>query len=289
MILAQKLQDIADTQGRSHLTLSHGIRTGWGNPKLRIGPMKMFFDGSLIGRTAALHQGYVGEPQNRGFFATPPEKLRDWILRGHASGWQLAVHAIGDRAIDYVLDCYSEALAETPRPDHRHRIEHCALVSLAMIDRITKMGVIPVPQQHFIGELGDGFRSVLGSPRARWCYPQRSFLEQGVPIPGSSDRSVIEGAPLLGIHDAVNQKTDSGADYVPEEKITPEEALRAYTLHSAHASFEADLKGSLEAGKLADLAILGADPTAVNPVEIAHIPVQGTVVGGRLLYEKDLD
>jgi len=288
MILAEKLNEITGAEGESFLGLTQGIRTGWGNDHLRIGPIKLFFDGSLIGRTAALNQGYAVEPDNIGFFATPEEKLKDWIIRGHRSGWQLAVHAIGDRAIEYVLDCYEGVIKDFPRSDPRHRIEHCGLVNPSIIDRIQKLGVIPVLQQHFIGELGDGFRSVLGSDRTRWCYVQRSFLDKGIPIPGSSDRFVIKGAPLLGIHDAVNQKTDSGLDYVPEEKITPEEAIRAYTLHSAYASFEENTKGSLEAGKLADLTILGADPTTVDPTEIAHIPVQGTIVNGELLYEKDL-
>ena len=288
MILAEKMLEISGAEGRSFIGLSQGIRTGWGDDRLRIGPMKMFFDGSLIGKTAAMNEGYVTDPDNIGFFATSEEKIRDWIMRGHRSGWQLAIHAIGDRAISYILDCYEEALKQFPRPDHRHRIEHCGVVNPRIIDRIEKLGVIPVPQQHFIGELGDGFRTVLGPERNRWCYPQRSFLDRGIPIPGSSDRFVVNGAPLLGIHDAVNQKTDSGADYVPEEKITAEEALRMYTLHSAYAGFEENIKGSLEAGKLADLTLLGADPTAVAPAEIAHIPVQGTIVDGEVLYEKDL-
>jgi predicted amidohydrolase YtcJ len=248
----------------------------------------MFFDGSLIGRTAALYEGYDPEPENKGFFATPEEQMRDQIIRGHRNGWQLAVHAIGDRAVAYILDCIEEAQKKFPRPDPRHRIEHCALVSPTIIDRLHDLGVIPVPQQHFIGELGDGFRTVIGDARTRWCYPQRSYLDRGIPVPGSSDRFVVQGAPLLAIHDAVNQKTDSGADYVPEEKITAEEAIRAYTLHSAYASFEENIKGSVEAGKLADLTVLGADPTRVNPTEIADIPVQGAIVGGRLLYSKDL-
>jgi predicted amidohydrolase YtcJ len=288
MILAEKLIEISGAEGESFLGLSQGIRTGWGNDIMRIGPMKMFFDGSLIGKTAAMNEGYATDPDNVGFFATSEEKIRDWILRGHRSGWQLAVHAIGDRAISYILDCYAEAIEQYPKSDHRHRIEHCGVVNPQIIDRIRKLGLIPVMQQHFIGELGDGFRTVLGPERTRWCYPQRSFLDRGIPIPGSSDRFVINGAPLLGIHDAVNQKTDSGEDYVPEEKITAEEAIRAYTLHSAYASFEESIKGSIEAGKLADFAILGEDPTAIDPAEIASIAVNGTIMGGRLLFEKEL-
>jgi predicted amidohydrolase YtcJ len=287
MILAEKMIEISGAEGQSFLGLSQGIRTGWGNDMLRIGPMKMFFDGSLIGRTAAMYEGYVTEPDNIGFYATAEEKIHDWIMRGHRSGWQLAIHAIGDRAISYILDCYEEANRQFPRSDHRHRIEHCGVVNPQIIDRIEKLGVIPVPQQHFIGELGDGFKANIGPERSRWCYPMRSFLDRGVPIPGSSDRFVVKGAPLLGIHDAVNQKTDSGEDYVPEERITPEEAIRVYTLHSAYASFEEHLKGSIEAGKLADLAILGADPTTINPTGIADIPVHGTIMDGKLLYGKD--
>lgn len=288
MVKAEALAEIAGGGGESYFALSQGLRTGWGDEMLRIGPIKMFSDGSLIGRTAAMKEPFATDPGNVGFYATPEETLRDWILRGHRTGWQIAIHAIGDRAVSFILDCYEEALRLHPRPDHRHRIEHCGVVSPAELDRIRRLGVIPVPQQRFISELGDGFSRNLGPERTRWCYPQRSYLDRGIPMPGSSDRYVVEGAPLLGIHDAVNQKTLSGADYVPEERITPEEAIRAYTLNSAYASFEESLKGSVQAGKLADLTILGADPTRVNPAEIAAIPVQGTIVGGRLLYEKDL-
>ena len=288
MVSAESLFDVKGAEGESFFGLSQGIRTGWGDERLRIGPIKMFSDGSLIGRTAALREGYATDPNNTGFFATPEETLRDWILRGHRSGWQIAVHAIGDRAVSFILDCYEEALQVWPRPDHRHRIEHCGVIDQGLLERIAGLGVIPVPQQHFIGELGDGFKRNLGPERARWCYVQKSFLARGIPMPGSSDRYVVEGAPLLGIHDAVNQKTLSGDDYVPEERITPEEAIRAYTLNSAYASFEENIKGSVEAGKLADLTVLGADPTRVVPEEILNIPVQGTLVGGRLLFERDL-
>jgi len=288
MVSAESLFTTKGAEGESFFGLSQGIRTGWGDEWLRIGPIKLFSDGSLIGRTAAMTQGYATDPDNTGFFATPEETLRDWIFQGHRSGWQVAVHAIGDRAVSFILDCYEEANSALPRPDPRHRIEHCGVIDPGILERIDHLGVIPVPQQHFIGELGDGFKRNLGPERTRWCYVQKSFLERGIPMPGSSDRYVVEGAPLLGIHDAVNQKTLSGEDYVPEERIIPEEAIRAYTLNSAYASFEETIKGSIEAGKLADLVVLGADPTRVPTEDIQHIPVQGTVVGGQLLFERDL-
>lgn len=288
MILAGIMQDIETAEGVPFFGLHQGIRSGWGNSMLRIGPMKMFFDGSLIGKTAALNEAYETDPDKTGFFAESEETIQEWIRKGHRSGWQLAIHAIGDRAIGFVLDCYEEVLSRDPRPDHRHRIEHCGVLNPSLIDRIHKLGVIPVPQQHFIGELGDGFRRVLGEDRTRWCYPQRTLIDRGIPIPGSSDRFVVKGAPLLGIHDAVNQKTESGRDYVPEEKITPEQAIQLYTLNSAFASFEERIKGSIEPGKLADFVILGEDPTVISPDRIAQIPIRGTIIGGEMKYENDL-
>jgi predicted amidohydrolase YtcJ len=280
MVHVSQLQAIGDFFG-----LQQGVRTGWGDDWLRIGPLKMFSDGSLIGRTAAMHDPYAPEPENAGFFATPPERLRQWCLDGHRSGWQLATHAIGDRAVDFMLDCYEEAMRLHPRPDPRHRIEHCGVVSPATLARIRRLGVIPVPQQHFIGAIGDGMARSLGPERARWCYPQKSYLAHGIPLPGSSDRPVVDGAPLLGIHDAVNQRTASGADYQPEERLTPEEAIAAYTTGSAYASGDDGRKGRIRAGMLADFAVLGADPTRVPPAEIAAIPVVATIAGGRVVFD----
>lgn len=186
--------------------------------------------------------------------------------------------------MEFILDCYEEALGEVARADHRHRIEHCGLVSPATLDRIVRLGVIPVPQQRFIGELGDGFLRVLGRERVRDLYRQRSFVERGVRLPGSSDRYVVQGAPLLGIHDAVNQRTDGGRPFVPEEALTPAQALRAFTLDAAYASFDEDRKGSITPGKLADLVVLGANPLDVDPARIAQVPVVATMIDGAFVF-----
>src|SRR5262249_27755227 len=154
------------------------------------------------------------------------------------------------------------------------------------IMRLGALGVIPVPQGRFVGEIGDGMLAALGPERARWCYRQRSFLDAGLPVPGSSDRPVVRGAPLLGIHDMVNQRTASGRPFNPAEAITAEEAIRCYTLHSAHAAFRERQLGSLEPGKLADFAVLSADPTAIHPEEIAGVEVLATVVGGAAAFDR---
>jgi predicted amidohydrolase YtcJ len=255
---------------------------------LRIGPVKIFADGSLIGRTAAMREPFAGEETNAGYLQREPDELRELITAAHRSGWQIATHAIGDRAIDTVLDCYEHALRELPRPDHRHRIEHCAVARPEHLERLAQLGVIPVPQGRFVHELGDGMAAALGPDRTRWCYRQRSFLDRGIPLPGSSDRPVVLGAPLLGIADLVQQRTASGGSFNADETLTPMQALHAWTLGSAYATFEEHRRGSLEPGKLADFAVLSDDLTAVEPAQIAEIRVLATAVGGRLRYDAGL-
>jgi predicted amidohydrolase YtcJ len=214
------------------------------------------------------------------------ERLRRIITRAHRAGWQVATHAIGDRAVATVLDIYQDALAAHPRSDHRHRIEHCGVCRPEDVRRLAALGVIPVPQGRFISEIGDGMLEALGPVRSTWCYRQRSFLDAGLLVPGSSDRPVVNGAPLLGIHDMVNQRTASGRPFNRAEALTPEEAIRCYTLHSARAAFREGDLGSLAPGKLADFAVLSADPTAIAPESIAAIEVLATVVGGRVAHDR---
>ncbi len=153
------------------------------------------------------------------------------------------------------------------------------------MDRIVELGVIPVPQGRFISEIGDGMLRAIGD-RHPDCYRFRSFLDRGVPVPGSSDRPVVNGSPLLGIHDMVNQQTANGRPFNPQEALTAEDALRCYTLHSAHAAFDEHRKGSITAGKLADLAVLDRDLTAIDPAGIAETVVEATMVGGRFEFDR---
>jgi predicted amidohydrolase YtcJ len=287
MVAAEALHDlphaVADGDG---FGLDLGIRTGWGDEWLRIGAMKIFSDGSLIGRTAAMCCDYEGEAGNRGFFQMDVERLRRIITRAHRAGWQVATHAIGDRAIATVLDIYQDALTAHPRSDHRHRIEHCGVCRPEDVRRLAALGVIPVPQGRFISEIGDGMMRALGPERSTWCYRQRSFLAAGLTVPGSSDRPVVNGAPLLGIHDMVNQRTASGRSFNPTEALTAEEAIRCYTLHSARAAFRETDLGSLEPGKLADFVVLSTDPTTIDPQGIAGVEVLATVVGGHIAHDR---
>jgi predicted amidohydrolase YtcJ len=266
------------------LGLDLGLRTGFGDDWLRLGAMKVFTDGSLIGRTAAMHDDYAGSPGEAGYLQASAESLTATIISAHRSGWQVAAHAIGDRAIDLALDAYAEAQSRYPRPDARHRIEHFATSRPDQVARTAALGVIAVPQGHFAGEIGDGMLAAVGPERHGWLYRQRSLLDAGMVLPGSSDRPVVLGAPLLGIHDMVNRRTDTGAPFNAAEAVTAEEALRAYTWGSAYASHQEGVKGSVSVGKLADLVVLSDDPTAVSPGDIAGIEVVATFVEGRYVY-----
>ncbi len=273
--------------------LDLGIRTGFGDDWLRLGAVKIFADGSLVGRTAALIAPYAGDgpgdeqgPGNgQGYLQADAADLQATIIAAHRSGWQVATHAIGDLAIDVVLDAYARALEEYPRRDPRHRIEHFAVVQPRQVARAAGLGVIAVPQGRFATELGDGMLAAVGPARHGWLYRQRSLLEAGMVLPGSSDRPVVAGAPLLGIADMVNRRTASGAPFNPGEAITAEQALHAYTRGSAYASRQEHVKGSIAPGMLADLVVLSEDPTAVSPERIAGLAVLATIVDGQPRYD----
>jgi predicted amidohydrolase YtcJ len=261
-----------------------GLRTGFGDDWLRLGPMKIFTDGSLVGRTAAMSAPFAGDPGNSGYLQADADQLTERIVEAHRAGWRVAAHAIGDRAIDLALDAFADAADQYPRPRPRHRIEHFAAARPDQVARAAKLGVIAVGQGRFASELGDGMLAAVGPERAAWLYRQRSLLDAGLVLPGSSDRPVAAGAPLLGIHDMVNRRTATGAPFNAAEAITPAEALRAYTWGSAYASKQERIKGSITPGKLADFTVLSEDPTAVAPDRIADLEVLATFVDGDLRH-----
>jgi len=262
-----------------------GLRTGFGDDWLRLGPMKIFTDGSLVGRTAAMTAPFDGEPAgNSGYLQANADDLTAMIIAAHQAGWRVAAHAIGDRAIDLALDAFATAGDRYPRADPRHRIEHFAAARPDQVARAAELGVIPVGQGRFASELGDGMLAAVGQERHGWLYRQRSLLDAGLVLPGSSDRPVASGAPLLGIHDMVNRRTATGAPFNDAEAITPAEALRAYTWGSAYASKQEHVKGSITPGKLADFTVLSEDPAAVAANRIAGLEIIATFVDGVLRY-----
>lgn len=264
--------------------LDLGLRTGFGDDWLRLGPMKIFTDGSLVGRTAAMSAPYEGQPDNSGYLQADAAELTAAIVAAHRAGWRVAAHAIGDRAIDLALDAFAAAAAKYPRQDPRHRIEHFAASRPDQVLIASERKVVAVPQGRFATELGDGMMAAVGPGRTSWLYRQRSLLEAGLVLPGSSDRPVAAGAPLLGIHNMVNRRAASGAPFNAAEAVTAAQALRAYTYGSAYASKAEHVKGSITPGKLANLVVLSEDPAAVSPDRIAGLEVCYTITGGEIVY-----
>lgn len=265
--------------------LDLGIRSGFGDEWLRIGPVKFFTDGSILAGTADLDGGYPGGLHAEKGRLYDREDVRRRIVAAHAGGWQIAVHAQGDAAVDFTLDCLEQAQAANPRPDTRHRIEHCSVTSDDAVRRIAEMGIVPSPQGRFVGVVGDGLLELLDEDKLRSVYRMRSYLDRGITVAGSSDRPCTEGTPLKGIHDMVNRRTDTGAPFGPDEAITPQQALRSYAHGSAFAGHMDDWLGTLEVGMAADFVILSDDPTRVDPGQIRNVEVTATAVGGDFVYD----
>jgi predicted amidohydrolase YtcJ len=264
-----------------------GMFTGFGDDRLKLGALKLLSDGSLIGRTAAVSQPFLDDPRpdNLGLPSWTQEELDELIWRGHRAGWQVAIHAIGDRAIEMCLDGFQKALQRQPRADHRHRLEHCGILRPDLIRRIKELGVIPVGQPPFVIEFGDGFLRHLGRERCQLTYPLRSFLDAGVPIAASSDSPVSDYRPLFGIQAAVTERTASGEDFAPGERLSVEEAIGLYTRAAAYASFDEHRKGTLTPGKLADFVVLAEDPRRVDAEALGQVRVLATFIGGEAAYE----
>jgi predicted amidohydrolase YtcJ len=264
-----------------------GMFTGFGDDRLKLGALKLLSDGSLIGRTAAVSQPFLEDPRpdNLGLPSWTQEELDELIWRGHRAGWQVAIHAIGDRAIEMCLDGFQRALQRQPRADHRHRLEHCGILRPDLIRRIKQLGVIPVGQPPFIVEFGDGFLRHLGRERCQLTYPLRSFLDAGIPVAASSDSPVSDYRPLFGIQAAVTERTAAGEEFAPGEKLDVEEAISLYTRAAAYASFDETRKGTLAPGKFADFVVLADDPRSVEPEAIGQVRVLATFIGGDMAYE----
>jgi predicted amidohydrolase YtcJ len=260
-----------------------GLHTGFGDGQLKLGAMKFFLDGSLIGRTAALTAPYCGTPADTGFLVKSEEEIHARIARAHRGGWQVALHAIGDRAIEAGLDAI-EACMGRDAGRYRPRIEHCGVLRPDLIARIRRLGVVVVTQPRFITELGDGIRAALGEDRLRLTYPMASL--RGLRVAFSSDRPVVNGAPLLGMAAACTQRTASGVAYAPQEAITLDEALAWYTGGAAYAAFTEDEQGTLSPGKWADLVVLSEDPFATGVERVSEIRVLQTVIQGTAVFEQ---
>ncbi|MGQ9587859.1 MAG: amidohydrolase [Thermoplasmata archaeon] len=250
-------------------------RSDW----LRLGGLKVFSDGALGARTAALSEPYLDDPGNRGIFVHERDELEQIVSKANSAGIQLAIHAIGDEGISLAISSLAAALAENPRGDARHRIEHLELPRRAHLRDMRKLKIIASMQPNFVGEWGSPngmYCARLGEKRAALSNPFREVLRARVRLVFGSD--CMPFSPMYGIHSAVN------APY-PAQRISVLDALRAYSRDAAFASFEERVKGTVSPGKFADLAVLSADPFS-EPSRISSVQVVKTIVGGTVVFER---
>ena len=267
--------------------LASGLVTGFGNHKLRLGGYKLQMDGAGSGGSAAMRESYPSDPDNFGILHMTQEELDQLVLNGHEAGYQVGVHAIGDRAVEMTLESFEKALQQHPRDNHRHRIEHCGLLDDLLMDKIRDLGIVPTLGLPFLYELGDSYITSFGLERLGCAYPLRSLMERGIITAMSSDTPVIDPNPMNGIYVAVTRKTPSGQIIAQEEAVGILQAIRAYTSSGAYASFEEDIKGSIETGKLADLVVLSQNILETPVEEIPDIRVDMTMVDGRMVYQRE--
>ena len=261
-----------------------GVRTGLGDERVRVGFMKGVCDGSISERTARLRDPYVGRPNDRGILVTPEAELYERLRPVHAADWQIGIHANGDEAIDIVLRVYERLQRERPRRDPRFRLEHCTMIDDTLVARIKALGAIPTPFSTYAYYHGEKMRE-YGAERLDRMFALRSFLDAGIRPTQASDYPPGPFEPMMALQSEVTRTDMKGTTWGPKQRITVEEAIRVGTLNGAYASYEERLKGSIEAGKLADLVVLGRDPLKENPATLVTIPIERTMVGGVWVFE----
>lgn len=262
-----------------------GIHTGFGDDRLMIGAYKAITDGSTSGPTGATRDPYTSNSDDSGILYYSREELDSMLLAAHRAGFQVTMHAVGDRAIENGLDGLAAAQAAFPRENLRHRLEHCAICPPDLQRRVRLQGIVPAMQPAFFWEFGDGYIVNYGRQRADWMFPVKSLLDAGVVVAGSSDAPVTDHRPLFGIEQAMTRATMNGDICGPDERVDLDTAIRMYTWNGAYAQFQEDRKGTIEPGKYADLTVLSEDITKVPVRELRDLPVAMTIVDGEVVYE----
>jgi len=248
--------------------------------KFKINCVKLFADGTFGAATACMFKPFSDQPEKIGFLVIDKEELYNRMKIAHNLGFQIAIHVIGDKGNKIVVDLYKKLLKEFPRKDHRHRIEHASMLTSDVIKDMKELGLICSSQPAFINSEYTWLEKRLGKERCKYTYPLKSVVDAGVIFCAGSDCPVEDPDIILGLHALVNRNR-----FIPEECLSMEEALKAYTINGAYAAFEENIKGSLESGKLADFVILDKNPLEVSKDQIKEIQVMETIIRGKSVYK----
>ncbi|MBL6746399.1 MAG: amidohydrolase [Pseudomonadales bacterium] len=259
-------------------------RVGEGNEFLKPGPIKVFADGGFTGPAAYTLEPYVNQGEYRGYLNMPEEELVTLLNEIHDAGYQMGIHAIGDAAIVLVVNTLADALERSPRVDHRHYLNHFSMRPPELTMELMAEHQIHITQQpNFTYTLEGRYAENLDGWRLQHNNPLRGPMDHGITVAISSD--ILPIGPLVGIYAAVTRKGMTGTVYGLDEAITVEEAIRAYTALGAYLNFEEEIKGTLEAGKLADMVLLSEDLLTIDPERIMGVAVEKTWIGGELVHE----
>jgi predicted amidohydrolase YtcJ len=262
--------------------ISAGINRGFGSEWVKIGAIKIFLDGGMSSRTAAVFEPYVGGGGGTGILNYDQDGIDREIKKFDRAGYQVSVHAQGDRALDMLLRAFGRVMSkDNPL---RHHIVHAGNLATSQIDTVGELGLHIVSQANFFSLLGDGFIEAYGPVRSKELYRFGTFLRRRIKLALSSDCPVADPNPLIGVRDAICRRTAAGQEIGPSECITAEEAFSLYTKEAAYFSCEEKERGTLREGNRADLVVLHKDPTRLSPEEIPNCQVKMTVVGGRIVY-----
>jgi predicted amidohydrolase YtcJ len=281
------LPRVIESNIESRSLIELGVITGFGNEWLRVGGVKMSIDGGITGRNACFYDPYEDDEHNHGIIRIEQDELNETVQKCHDAGLRCCVHAIGDRAFDMALDAYENAVQRSPRKDHRHRIEHMGnwLSTQERMDRMVRSGIIAIPNIAIGYYVGDAILDCVGEKRLTKAFPFRTLLKNGVVIAGGSDSPGYWPVdPLRDIAACVSRKMRWGDVWVPEERISVSEAFAMHTTTASWVGFEENDKGTLEVGKLADIAVLADDPFEISSERIKDLKVEMTLVGGEVKY-----
>lgn len=264
--------------------IAAGIRTGFGNDWCRVGAMKLTSDGSISERTARLREPYKGRTDDRGIQVMSEAELYQNARKAHLAGWQIGIHSNGDEGIDVTLRVYERLQRESPRKDPRFRLEHCTMVNDNLLDRIKALDAIPTPFWTYVYYHGEKMAE-YGEDRLDRMFAMRSFLDRGIRVAPGSDYVPGPFDPMMALQSCVTRTDIHGKVWGPKQKISVAETIRASTINGAYASYEENVKGTLEPGKFADLVVLSQDPFKTDPFKLTEIKVERTLIGGRWVWE----
>jgi hypothetical protein len=281
------LPRVIESMIESKSLIELGLITGFGNEWLRVGGVKMSIDGGITGRNACFYDPYEDDEHNYGIIRIQQDELNHTVQKCHDAGLRCCVHAIGDRAFDMALTAYENAIEKSPRKDHRHRIEHMGnwLATEERMQRMVRSGIVAIPNIAIGYYVGDAILDCVGEKRLTKAFPFRTLLKNGVIIAGGSDSPGYWPVdPLRDIAACVSRKMRWGEVWVPEERINLNEAFAMHTTTASWVGFEENIKGTLQVGKLADVAVLAEDPFQMQPERIKDLKVEMTLVGGEVKY-----